>query len=412
MLPSLPTRFVHVEEARRRFGPRVDRLGRFLLAGDPPADAAVEALASRPPAVRERLVDGVLARRPGRAPAALRAFAEAAGELPFWADLRRARAGGEVLLRTGFLGGLVLGFRSLIGGYCSPAGNKPLVFSGRLQQAAPRRLSETARFVSLVYQPGSLGPGAPGWVAAARVRLMHAQIRRLLRSSPRWRAGEWGEPINQLDMAGTVLLFSLALVDGLRTLGVRIGQPACEDVLHLWRVGGWVLGVDPELLCATEPEARLLWELLEATQEAPDADSRELARALIESPVHEARSPAERARAERFLPLAYGLGRCLIGDARADALGYPRTLWRFAAPALRPIVSGTGRITAGLPGLDRLTLQAGLRYWRRVVSAGLGGEEARFELPESVAQRTRAGHHARQGRDLRTAPHAGPTERA
>jgi mpaB/rubber oxygenase-like protein len=317
-------------------------------------------------------------------PPELRALRAALGELPFWADLDRARQGGEVLLRTGFFGGLVLGFRSLVAGYCSPAGNKPLVFSGRLREAAARRLGETSRFVSLVYQPRSLVPGAPGWVAAARVRLMHAQIRRLLRGSPRWDADAWGAPINQVDMAGTVLLFSLVLVDGLRMLGFRIGREECEDALHLWRIAGWALGVEPELLCATEPEARLLWELLEATQEPPDADSAELARALLESPLHEARSEAERARAERFLPLAYGVGRHLVGDRYADLLGYPRTPWRLVAPALRTLISGTGRLVGRLPGIDRLTLEAGLRYWRRTVEAGLGGDEARFELPRRV----------------------------
>ncbi|HZX42369.1 MAG TPA: oxygenase MpaB family protein, partial [Myxococcaceae bacterium] len=251
-------------------------------------------------------------------------------------------------------------------------------------EAAPRRLSETSRFVSLVYQPGSLGPGAPGWVAAARVRLMHAQIRRLLRASPRWEAKAWGDPINQVDMAGTVLLFSLVLVDGLRMLGFRIGREECEEVLHLWRIAGWVLGVEQELLCATEPEARLLWELLEATQEPPDADSAALAAALLESPLHEARFPEERARAERFLPVAYGIGRHLIGGRYADALGYPRTPWRLVAPALRTLISGTGRVVGRLPGIDRLALEAGLRYWRRTVELGLAGEEARFEIPAGV----------------------------
>jgi hypothetical protein len=48
-----------------------------------------------------------------------------------------AARGGEVLLRHGFFGGIVLGFRCLVAGYCSPAGNKPLAFSGRLREAAP-----------------------------------------------------------------------------------------------------------------------------------------------------------------------------------------------------------------------------------------------------------------------------------
>ncbi|HVP61743.1 MAG TPA: oxygenase MpaB family protein [Myxococcaceae bacterium] len=381
-----PSRFVRLDEARRRFGPRVDRLGSFLGAGDPLADAAVEALAGTTSEERERLVDRALGGEGRALPGELRALRESLSALPFWADLERARRGGEVLLRTGFFGGVVLGFRSLIAGYCSPAGNKPLVFSGRLREAAPRRLSETSRFVSLVYQPGSLAPGAPGWVAAARVRLMHAQIRRLLRASPRWDARAWGDPINQVDMAGTVLLFSLVLVDGLRMLGFRISREECEDVLHLWRIGGWVLGVEHELLAATEPEARVLWELLEATQEPPDADSGELAAALLESPLHEARSAEERAHAERFLPLAYGIGRYLVGERYADALGYPRTPWRLVAPALRTLISGTGRVLGRLPGIDRLALEAGLRYWRRTVELGLAGEDARFEIPARVSQ--------------------------
>ena len=379
-----PTRFVHLEEARRRFGPRVDRMGALLGAGDPLADAAVEALAGRKSDERGRLVDRALGGELRQVPPELRAFRQTLSELPFWADLDRGRRGGEVLLRTGFFGGIVLGFRSLVAGYCSPAGNKPLAFSGRLREAAPQRLSETSRFVSLVYQPGSFAPGAPGWMAAARVRLMHAQIRRLLRRSPRWDATAWGEPINQVDMAGTTLLFSLVLVDGLRMLGFRIDRDDCEDVLHLWRIGGWVLGVDPELLCATEPEARVLWELLEATQQPPDADSAALAAALLESPLHEARSAEERARAERFLPVAYGIGRYLVGDRYADALGYPKTPWRFAAPALRTLISGTGRVLGRLPGVDRLTLEAGMRYWRRTVEVGLAGREARFEIPARV----------------------------
>ncbi|HZW90286.1 MAG TPA: oxygenase MpaB family protein [Myxococcaceae bacterium] len=384
MDPRFPTRFVHLEQARRRFGPRVDRMGALFGAGDPPADAAVEALADRSPEQREQLVDQALRGELRSLPAELRTLREALSVLPFWADLDRARHGGEVLLRTGFFGGIVLGFRSLIAGYCSPAGNKPLAFSGRLREAAARRLSETSRFVGLVYQPGSFAPGAPGWVAATRVRLMHAQIRRMLRRSTRWDAAAWGEPINQVDMAGTTLLFSLALVDGLRMLGFRIERDDCEDVLHLWRIGGWILGVEPELLCATEAEARVLWELLETTQEPPDADSAALAAALVEGPLHEARTPEQRARAKRFLPVAYGIGRYLVGDRYADTLGYPKTPWRFAAPALRTLISSTGRLAGRLPGVDRLALEAGIRYWRRAAEAGLGGEDARFELPSRM----------------------------
>ena len=380
-----PTRFVHLEQARRRFGARVDRMGALLGAADPLADAAVESLSGRTAAEREHLVDQALHGEPRGVPPELRALREVLGALPFWADLERARRGGEVLLKSGFFGGIVarvsLARRRLL----QPGGKQ----AARLLRTAPRGRAaapvgdQPLREPGL--PPGSFAPGAPGWVAAARVRLMHAQIRRMLRVSPRWDSAAWGEPINQVDMAGTTLLFSLVLVDGLRMLGFRLAREECEDVLHLWRIGGSILGVDPELLCATEPEARVLWELLESTQAPPDADSAALAAALLEGPVHEARTAEERARAERFLPVAYGIGRYLVGDRYADALGYPRTPWRFAAPALRALISGTGRLVGRLPGIDRLALEAGVRYWRRTVEVGLGGREARFELPGRVS---------------------------
>ena len=380
-----PSRLVHLEQARARFGERADRLGPLLSLGDPPADAAVEALADVGPRVRESLVTRVLSLgSPQRAPEALRRFREGLLEVPFWVDYPRAARGGAVLLRTGIFGGLVLAFRSLILGYCSPAGNKPLVFSGRLRASAARRLSETGRFVQAVYLADGLRPGAPGFVATARVRLMHAQVRRLLVASPRWDSGQWGRPINQLDMAGTVLLFSLVVVDGLRRFGFKFSPEEVSDVLHLWRITGWLLGVREDLLASTEAEARGLWDLIRLTQAPPDEDSRALALALLESPRTEARSPAEVSRAEAVTAFGHGVARFLVEDSYADALGLQKNGWRFLVPALRGLVSGAGRVLGRIPGADELRFQAGLRYWQHVVEVGLGDADATFALPEAV----------------------------
>jgi hypothetical protein len=289
-----------------------------------------------------------------------------------------------VLLRTGIFGGLVLAFRSLILGYCSPAGNKPLVFSGRLRASAARRVSETGRFVQAVYLPDGLRPGAPGFIATARVRLMHAQVRRLLLASERWDTPAWGLAINQLDMAGTVLLFSLVMVDGLRRFGFKFSPEEVSDVLHLWRTAGWLLGVREDLLASTEAEARDLWDLIRLTQGPPDADSRELALAMLESPRTEARTPSEKSRAEAVIALGHGLCRFLLDDGYADALGIQKNAWRFVVPALRGLVSSAGRVLGRLPGADRLRLQAGLRYWQHAVQVGLGDSDATFALPETV----------------------------
>src|SRR5262249_52906161 len=136
------------------------------------------------------------------APAAVRQLIEEATHVPAWVDWPTCDRGGELLLRAGPLGGAVLGTRSLVLGYASPGGNRPLVFSGRLTEQAGRRLNETARFVQAVCRPGGMRPFADGWQITLKVRLIHAQVRKMLLASPRWSSADWGLPINQHDLAG------------------------------------------------------------------------------------------------------------------------------------------------------------------------------------------------------------------
>ena len=383
---TVPTRFVHVPEATARFGDQVKRLGPLFLRGDDLADDAARVLAELGAAEREPLLARALKSEEGaaRAPLEVRRFAESLHHVPFWVSSERTDRGGRAMLRTGVFGVFALAFRSLIVAYCSPAGNKPLAFSGRLTQNAPRRLSETGRFIQAVCQPGGLRPGEGGFVAAARVRLMHAQVRRLLAVSPKWNAGAWGVPINQVDMAGTTLLFSLQVCDAVRALGAPFNDQDAEDLQHLWRYVGYLMGVEEELLATSVYEARALWGMILATQGPPDADSAALAKALIESQSTQALTPQERERARRFTPIAYGLARYLAGDEFADGLGFPKSMWRFAGPALATLMSRAGRLARKLPGAEQLMVEAGVGYWRRTVDLGLGSEDARFDMPDGV----------------------------
>jgi hypothetical protein len=381
---TFPSRYVRLTEARALHGGRVDRLGRFLTRGDAPADAAVAALAELPPWAREEAIQAALSGRSEGVPEPLTALVERCADVPFWVDFERAARGGAVCLRAGVLSGVVLGLKSLVGGYCSPAGNKPLIFSGRLQEMASRRLAETGRFVQAVCLPDGMRPGRDGWRTTVRVRLMHAQVRHLLARDSRWKAEAWGTPISQVDMAGTVLLFSHVLAQGLQQLGVTVSREEREDLLHLWRHVGRVLGTEEELLATSEREAEVLWELITTTQEPPDEDSRTLARALMESPLRDARTPLERRATERFISITYALSRSLIGDTYADALGYPRSRWRFAVPALRALIVSGDRVLRGLPGAEGVTLAAGMAYWQRSIQVGLAGASATFPLPEAL----------------------------
>ncbi len=394
-MSSFPGRFVNLASARAQFGPRVDRFGRFLSMGDPLADAAVDSLATLAPPERERMIAAALAGDFSKTPAPLKDLLDALDPLPVWADLKRADHGGGVFLRGGVLTGLVLAFKSLVGGYLSPGGNKPLIFSGRLEEDVPRRLAETGKFVEAVCKPQGMARHGEGFATTVRVRLVHAQVRRMLLRSGRWDHAEWGVPINQHDMAGTALLFSLIVLEGLEQLGVETSRPDREDVMHLWRVVGHVMGVDQELLCATEAEGQNLAALIRATQAPPDDGARALAKVLLEGPVRQATSKTERVRAMRFVALNHALTRHFLGDEIADQLDLPRPLIRYSLPVIKAAVSTSGRALRLLPFSRATTLRAGMAYWRKSVEVGLGAEPATFALPEKLAGLFKAPlHHA------------------
>ena len=189
------------------------------------------------------------------APRALHALFADLERVPSWVDWPRLDRGGAVVLRAGAAAGIVLGMKSLILGYASPGGNKPLVFSGRLQEQASRRLAETCRFVQAVSRPRGMYRHGEGFAITLKVRLMHAQVRRLIQRSGRWQPESWGHPVNQHDMLATVILFSAALIEGLRQLGYGVTPEEAEDVIHLWRYAGRVIGVEDALLPRSFSEA-------------------------------------------------------------------------------------------------------------------------------------------------------------
>jgi len=384
----IPARFTDLHAARVRFGDRVERLAPYLYQVDPVADAAADALGTLPPgrgwAVLEEALDrGIDA--VSDAPAALRALFAEVDRVPPWVDWAAIDQGGELLMRAGAVGGMVLGARSIVLGYASPGGNKPLVFSGRLKEQAAQRLNETSRFVQAVCRPGGMRRTSDGFKITVKVRLMHAGVRRMIQRSGRWDDARWGAPINQHDMAATTLLFSVVVVEGLRLFGLEVTAAESERYMQLWRYVGRVIGCDPELIPTGEIEARRLGELIAATQGAPDDDSRALTRALLHAGLDAAKTPRARRRARMERDLSQGLVRGLLGDAMADALAVPLTPWRHTVSLLRGFNVAAEQVRRRVPAAHRAAVEAGNRYWDRVVEIGLAGATAEFRLPERLA---------------------------
>lgn len=409
---SWPSRVHRLAEAMQEFGDLPDRLVPFLEVGDAPADAAVAALAGVPASERHSLVQQALAGSPAGSLPPLARLIEGARRVPPWVDWERLDRAASLFRRAGLLGGITLGLKSLVFGYAAPAGNKPLAFSGRLTQQADRRLAETGRFVAAVCSPGGLRPGALGWQLSLEVRLMHAQVRRLLLASGRWSDELWSFPINQHDMMATVLLFSKVFVDGLRQLGLSVSEREADDYQHLWRWVGHLLGVAPELLPTTYAEASRLAGFVHLTQGPPDDDSRALVRALLEGPRRRAQQLVQRNHdagrsaeelshrrelrlAEAHVAAASAVCRALVGEELADALGLADTPYRHVTRGVRLLTRALEEVRRRSAAVERGLAHLGDRYWAASVAAGLGGLPAVYALPErldgSVSERAASG---------------------
>jgi hypothetical protein len=385
----IPTRFINLDAARARFGDRVDRLAPYLLEADPLADAVVLAMEALPKErgwamLGEALANGIDA--VPDAPDAMRALFAEVDRVPPWVDWATLDAGGELLMRAGAFGGMVLGAKSLVMGFASPGGNKPLMLSGRLTQQAARRLDETARFVQAVCRPGGMRRGGDGFHITVKVRLMHAQVRRMILRSGAWDEARWGAPINQHDMAGTTLLFSLSVLEGLRALGLVIPPAEAERYLQLWRYVARVMGCDHDLVPCSELEAWQLAELIAATMGPPDEDSRALTAAMLEAPLTRARTPKQMRSARMSTRLGQGLVWALCGDATAAALAVPRTPFRHSLKIFRSFNAAAEQVRMRVPSAHRAAVESGHRFWDRVVQIGLAGATAEFRMPERLAR--------------------------
>ena len=131
-------------------------------------------------------------------------------------------------------------------------------------------------------QPRSLHPGSQGYLTVRSVRLLHGLVRQTLLagSDETWPSGG-GIPINQEELLGTLLTFTVTVLDGLERLEIPVAPAEAAAYLHTWCVVGWVLGIDEALLPRTLDEARDAARTIARRQLGPSADGTELAGELL-----------------------------------------------------------------------------------------------------------------------------------
>jgi hypothetical protein len=156
-------------------------------------------------------------------------------------------------------------------------------------------------------------------------------------------------------------------------MGFRFADREVDAVLHLWRYTGYLLGIDRDLLPASEADAwRLLW-LMAATELGPDDDSRRLGSALSRAlpALHGIRGDGRGARLAGWAVVGYhsALSRLIFGNGNGDALGLPRRRG-FAALVIALAIATFGVETARrwIPGATGLAVRVGQWSRRRMLA--------------------------------------------
>ena len=208
-------------------------------------------------------------------------FSESA-KLPVWADQEKITKGQEVFGLYGPEVFMLLNVKSLPMCYTCAKGAKVLYDTGRLTEHGGhidplvRRLMETAQMVVNVLQPNGLSAQSNGIVTTQKIRMIHASIRYFLKH-PKYNPKGWdtenlGEPINQEDLAGTLISFSPVILSGLKQLDIFLSAEQIDAYTHCWKVIGHLMGVNEDLLPDTFEEG---WTLASRILEHQAAESME-----------------------------------------------------------------------------------------------------------------------------------------
>jgi uncharacterized protein (DUF2236 family) len=323
----------------------------------------------------------------------VRAFLAGNTALPAWVDRSLVSHAEGFFLNYGVSSSALLATASLPECYGMKYGTEVLCFTKFLQVNPARRIRETAQMIMDVMCPGGLipAPEAPprGERTTRKVRLMHATIRHVILdtpgttltpSDPALRAA-YGVPINQEDLAFTLMTFSYVAVRGYQILGVPLTDRDRDAYIHCWCVVGWMMGIDERLLPKTFADSRELYEAICRRQQGESTSGQVLTAALI-------------GLLERLMPRGLtGVPATLtyeqIGDATAAKLGLARpSVWdRFVVWTIRSVWGRVLRLNAAF------SRDAGYRHaseqLHRILLERMGRlpGNAPFEIPDEFVVR-------------------------
>jgi hypothetical protein len=351
---------------------------------DPPADQIVSALFAAGQIESVNDLMRALVRNDGlpadQLPPSVRDFLARSGRLPEWADPRKIELGERVFFRYGPGAIAALLCYSLPFCYAGRKGVQVLALTSRLYSNPTRRIVETAQMVVDVMRPGGLGAVGSGVRTAQKVRLMHAAVRFQIAHYAGWNQQAFDLPINQEDMAGTLLSFSYLTLDGLRRLGYGITDEEAEGYLHAWNVVGHILGIRPEMLVTDYADAAALMDRIAERQFAACDEGQMMTRALVDMMRHVIPGSL-------FDDVPAHLIRYFLGARVAEILGVSAgEISEILAGPLRLAVQARSRLMHDSPELMKIHELFGRALIEGIVFVGRGGNRVPFTIPTELLQ--------------------------
>lgn len=322
---SIPTDYIEGYEQARAVNPELaDKYVAHTLIGDPEADALMEELATIDPEKGFRFLQAGVDQEKDvlrDAPPLVQGFFENLETPPDWMDLESHQPGVRLfhknskLLLAGMLGGvLVEGFSTNI--------SKSFFITGRLRDQGVRRLQQNNRQMIELFFPGGLMRQGDGWKLSVRVRLVHAQVRRLLARSDDWAHDAWGVPLSAAHVGFALTAFSARLLRHMRSLGARYTDEEARSFMQIWRYSGYLMGIPETILYETEEDALDLFRIGVLCEPTPSTESAVLANSLVNSaPLVAGITSSDQRRS--LSGYVYHVSRALIGKELADQLNYP-----------------------------------------------------------------------------------------
>ncbi len=292
-----------------------DHLNDLRKQMDSPADQVVFELIKNPDIISQiNQWDSIPKILPPQFPTSIQTFFEDYNISPSSQEQRILNQGQAFFNERGDIYLAMLGFYSLPYCYAFADGAEVLVRSKRIMEESGKRLGETAKFLLEVFKPGAFLKSKEAFLICAKIRLIHAFSRYFINQySKDWKE-EYGKPINQEDLLGTNLAFSLLVLRGMRKIGQTVSTAETEIILAYWKYLGKLMGIQESYWPETAKEAFELEKLIRKRHMKNSLAGEKLIRSLLNYYEENQREEFLKGKSESLVAF-------MIGKEASQALG-------------------------------------------------------------------------------------------